>query len=314
MEQPQTFLETIRMFSDPAKATEYFAAIRWPHGVACPRMGCGSAEVRYKGGKRPRWLCRDCGREFTAKVGTIFEDSPIGFDKWLPAVWLITANRNGISSCELARGLGVTQKTAWFMLRRIRTALASKTFERLAGEIEADETYIGPKASSILRRGKKDPNAKGPGANKVVVMGLRQRGGEVRAFVVRDSKSKTLLPKVFEHVTPGSTLYTDSLGSYTQLRESYRHFVINHAHEYVRDHHVHTNSIENFWSVLKRTIAGTYICPRPKHLESYLDEQIFRFNERENSDDPRFVKALRGADGRRLTYAQLTQNVSRGNM
>lgn len=302
MEQPQTLLEAIRMFSDPEKATEYFAAIRWPHGVACPRMGCGSADVRYKGGKRPRWLCRDCGREFTAKVGTIFEDSPIGFDKWLPAVWLITANRNGISSCELARGLDVTQKTAWFMLHRIRTALASKTFERLAGEIEADETFVGPKGRSAIRRGKAAKS--NPHANKVVVMGLRQRGGEVRAFVVRDSKSKTLLPKVFQHVTPGSTLYTDSLGSYTQLRESYRHFVINHAHEYVRGN-VHTNSIENFWSVLKRTIAGTYICPRPNHLDSYLDEQIFRYNERENSDGPRFDKALKGADGKRLTYSQL---------
>lgn len=305
MEAPETLLEAIRQFADPEAAQQYFAAVRWPHGIACPRYGCGSADVRYISGKRPRWVCKECKREFTAKVGTIFEDSPIGFDKWLPAIWLLSANRNGISSCELARALGVTQKTAWFMLHRIRIAMQSESFEQLSGDVEADETYIGPKAASTNRRGAKDPKAKGPGANKTTVMGFRQRGGKVRAFVVKDTRRGTLLPKVMEHVAPGATIYTDALKSYTELRYSYRHFVINHAESYVKGH-VHTNSIENFWSVLKRTLGGTYICPRPKHLDAYLDEQIFRFNERENADGPRFAKAVRGADCKRLTYRQLT--------
>jgi len=305
-ESPKTLLEAIRAFRDPAVAQQYFAQIRWPHGVACPRMGCGSADVRYIAGKRPRWICRDCKREFTAKVGTIFEDSPIGFDKWLPAIWLLSANRNGISSCELGRALGITQKSAWFVLHRIRLAFQSQTFEQLRGEVEADETFVGPTARSASRRGKSPQGS--PHANKAVVMGFRERGGLVRAFVVRDSKRDTLLPKVFEHVAPGATVYTDALQSYAELRQSYRHFVINHAERYVRDHHVHTNSIENFWSVLKRTIGGTYICPRPKHLDRYLDEQIFRFNAREDKDGPRFVEALKGADGKRLTYKGLTAN------
>src|SRR5579883_1477244 len=149
MEPPKTLLEAVRMFSDPDEAHRYFASIRWPYGVACPRMGCGSADVREIKGKRPRWFCRDCKRQFTAKVGTIFEDSPIGFDKWLPAVWLLTACRNGVSSYEVHRDLGVTQKTAWFMLHRIRQALSSKTFVKLSGEVEIDETFVGPKARSI---------------------------------------------------------------------------------------------------------------------------------------------------------------------
>lgn len=305
MDTPKTLLEATRYFADPDVAQDFLASIRWPNGVACPRMGCGSASVAYLKNAR-RWYCNECKRKFSVKVGTIFEDSPIGLDKWLPAVWLLASNRNGISSCELARGLGVTQKTAWFMLHRIRTAMATGTYEKqLAGSVEADETYVGGKVRPP-RPGRTGAKAKGPAAGKTTVMGIFERGGKVRAFVVQDNKRKTLLPKVFEHVAPGATVYTDSLKSYTELRESYRHFVINHAHEYVRDHHVHTNSIENFWSVLKRTIAGTYIAPRPKHLDRYLDEQIFRFNARESKDGPRFCEALKGAEGKRLTYGELT--------
>lgn len=204
MEQPKTLLEAVQMYADPKVAHDAFVSMRWPHAIACPRMGFGSADVRPIGGSRPRWLCKDCNREFTAKTGTIFEDSPIGFNKWLPALWLLSSARNGISSCELARALGVTQKTAWFMLHRIRLAMSAGSFEQIGGEVEIDETFDGPKARSTKRRGPKDPNAKGPAANKTTVLGFRQRGGTVRAFVVRDVRKSTLLPRIREHVAPGS--------------------------------------------------------------------------------------------------------------
>lgn len=309
MDTPQTLLEAITYFSDPGRAHDFVKAIRWPNGVACPRQGCGSADVREIRGKRPRWFCRDCKREFTAKVNSIFEDSPIGFNKWLPAMWLLSSAKNGISSLEVHRALGVTQKTAWFMLHRIRLAMQDGNFQKLSGEVEADETYIGPRGRSMHRRNGEEPlkkGGRGPGYMKTTVMGLRERGGKVRAFVVRDNRRATLLPRVLENVAKGSTVYTDALGSYHDLRHDYVHEVINHAEKYV-DGRVHTNSIENFWSVLKRTIGGTYICPRPKHLDRYLEEQIFRFNERENTDGPRFVKAVQGADLKRLTYKRLIQ-------
>lgn len=303
MKEPTTLLEAVRFFSDPAVAEEYAAKVRWPYGAACPRMGCGSAQVAYLK-KARRWYCNDCKRKFSVKVGSIFEDSPITFSKWLPAFWMLSNDRNGISSCELGRALGVTQKTAWFMLHRIRLGIQSGSFEKLHGNVEADETYIGGKVRHP-RPGRTGTKAKGPAAGKTTVIGIIERGGKVRAFTVPDNRKNTLLPKLFEHIAPGATVYTDSLASYRTLSESYRHFIINHAQEYVRDHHVHTNSIENFWSVLKRTIGGTYICPRPKHLDRYLDEQIFRFNAREDKDGPRFVQALKGADGKRMTYREL---------
>lgn len=184
MKQPRTLLEAIRLYKDPEVAEKAFADMRWPIAVACPRMGCGSASVTRLE-KYRRWYCTDCKRQFSAKTNTIFEDSPIGFDKWLPAMWLLSSARNGISSCELGRALGVTQKTAWFMLHRIRLAMTAGSFEQIDGEVEIDESFIGPKARSTKRRGAKDPNAKGPSANKSTVLGFRQRGGIVRAFVVR---------------------------------------------------------------------------------------------------------------------------------
>jgi len=301
--EPKTLLEAVQYFADPAVAEEYAAKVRWPHGAACPRMGCGSAQVSYMP-KARRWYCADCKRKFSAKVGSIFEDSPITFSRWLPAIWMLSNDRNGISSCELGRALGVTQKTAWFMLHRIRLGIQSGSFEKLRGNVEADETYIGGKLSHP-RPGRTGTKAKGPAAGKTTVIGIMERGGKVRAFSVPDNRKNTLLPKLFDNVAPGATIYTDSLASYRNLSQSYRHFIINHAQEYVRDRHIHTNSIENFWSVLKRTIGGTYICPRPKHLDRYLDEQIFRFNTREDTDGPRFVQALKGTDGKRITYRDL---------
>ena len=302
---PGTMLEAVRRFSDPQIAHNYFVQHRWPNGAACPLDGCGSMAVAYMP-KRRRFYCRDCKQQFTAKVGTIFEDSPIGFDKWLPAFWLLASNRNGISSHELARALKVTQKTAWFMLHRIREAMRDKTFAKLSGTVESDETYIGPKARSGLHAGPHHGRkSRGPAVGKQIVQGIVQRKGDVRAFVVPSAKKGTLQENIRKHVKPGSQIFTDALHSYWGLSDDYVHEVVNHAVEYVRGH-VHTNNIEGFWSVLKRTLKGTYVAPRPEHLQRYVEEQVFRFNQRHSPDGPRFAKAVKATDGKRLTYKALT--------
>lgn len=300
---PRTLSEAIRTYADPQKAHDFVVAMRWPYGVACPRMGCGSADVHFISTRRT-WRCNECKRQFSTKVGTIFEESPLGYDKWLPAIWLITNAKNGISSCELARALAVTQKTAWFMLHRIRAAMKSGTFEKLAGPVEADETYIGGKY-----RAERDHHGrakrKGPNFNKTTVMGIVERKGSIRAFVIPSTKCVTLADRVRKNVEPGATIYTDAAAPYGRLSDDYVHHVINHAKEYVRGH-VHTNNIEAFWSLLKRTIKGTYVAPRPKHLQRYVEEQVHRFNEREKNDGERFPVVVKQAEGVRLTYKELT--------
>ena len=299
-------LEAVRKFTDPQVAHDFFVQIRWPNGMACPREGCGSAGVAYLEKVR-RWYCNDCKKQFSAKVGTIFEDSPIGLDKWLPAIWLIASNRNGISSHELARALDVTQKTAWFMLHRIREAMADENYIKLQGPVEADEAYIGGR--------KRRPNVgtanlalspTGPQAGKTIIFGMvqRRKGGKARAFVA-SAKIGTLHKKVRENVLKGAVLYTDAWKGYKKLSREYVHHVINHAEEYVRGH-IHTNSIEAFWSLLKRNLRGTYVAPRPQHLQRYVEEQVFRFNQRLAQDGPRFATAAKMADGKRLTWRDLT--------
>jgi len=299
---PQTMIDAVRRFADPQIAHDYFAALRWPNGVACPRA-CGSVNVVYMP-KHRRWYCRDCQGQFTAKVGTIFEDSPIGFDKWLPAVWLIASNRNGVSSCEVARALKVTQKTAWFMLHRIREAMRDESFEPFSGPVEADETYVGGLTKNMHLR-KRAQMVSRPGVHdKTAIMGIVQRKGRVRAFVIPSITAKTLQGSIRKHVKKGEWVYTDGAQAYRGLNDEYEHYTVDHAYEYVRGH-VHTNSIEAFWSVFKRTIKGTYIAPRPRHLQQYVEEQVFRFNAREMKDGDRVAIALEGAEGKRLTYKAL---------
>jgi transposase-like protein len=309
---PTTLQEAVVRFADKQVAHDFFVRQRFPNGMACPREGCGSANVvAIK--NRNAWRCRECGRHFTVKVGTIFEDSPIGFDKWLPAMWMLAGDRNGISSYELHRALGVTQKTAWFMLHRLRFAMKADGDDMLAGEVEADETFVGGKKrgqglfTNALGMKKL---AHGPATGKATVFGMVQRGkdgkpSQVRAMVVPDHKAKSLLPKIYENVVPGSTIYTDALRSYRQADRDFVHEFIDHSVAYVNGR-ITTNRIENFWSCVKRTLHGTYIAVRPFHLDAYLDEQVYRFNARCEKDGPRFVTALKGADGRRLTWNTLT--------
>lgn len=291
--KPTNLLEAIRYFSDLDVATDFVAKLRWPDGPVCPR--CGGTKHSFLKTRRI-WKCKSCKRQFSVKVGTIFEDSPLGLDKWLPAVWLAANSKNGISSHELGRALGVTQKSAWFMLHRIRLAMRSDSFEMLTGEVEVDETYIGGKARNMHHGGARIPRnsrvGRGRGTtNKTVVLGMIERGGTVRAHVVENIKRRTLQSYVRDVVEPGATVYTDELHSYTGLDADFHHLTVNHAVRYV-DGRVHTNYMENFWSLLKRGLHGTYVSVRPFHLFRYLDERMFTFNERSLSDLARFEKVM----------------------
>jgi transposase-like protein len=305
--KPRNLLEAVRYFSDLDTCIEFLSPIRWPDGPVCPR--CGSVEYSFLKTRRI-WKCKACKRQYSIKVGTIFEDSPLGLDKWLPAVWLAANSKNGISSHELGRALGITQKSAWFMLHRIRLAMRSDSFTMLGGTVEVDETFIGGKARNMHaadRKRKFDGNTN-PAKNKTAVIGMIERGGSVRAHVVGDTKRRTLQCHVHDTVRPGSAVYTDALPSYTGLELDFDHRTVDHAMQYV-DGSVHTNFIENFWSLLKRGLNGTYVSVKPFHLFRYLDERVFTFNERELDDYGRFVLALAGVSGRRLTFKQATGKV-----
>lgn len=314
MDSPRTLLEAVKYFAVPENCLSYLVARRWATGVTCPT--CGSAGV-YFDKTRMGWTCKTSHplRKFSLKTGTIFEDSPIGLDKWLPAVWMITNCKNGISSWELHRALGVTQKTAWFMNHRIRLALQDETGGggKLGGEVEVDETYIGGKARNMHAGRRKAMFAHGRSmAGKVAVMGLLERHPQkgksrVRTAVLDGRKKGHMQPTVRDNVEAGSTLNTDAHFSYQGLATDFAHNVIDHAECYV-DGTVHTNGLENYWSLLKRAIKGTYVSVEPFHLFRYLDEQAFRFNEREGTDASRFDLAIKGIVGKRLTYAALTAN------
>jgi transposase-like protein len=307
--EPQSLQEAILYFSNQENCMHYLVARRpeWKNGVICPR--CGSSTVGFLKNQL-RWQCsiRHPRRQFSVKVGTIFEDSPLGLDKWLPAMWLILNCKNGISSCEVAKALRVTQKTAWFMLHRIRLAQQGKHGGKLSGEVEVDETFIGGKSRN-MHKSKRERVITGTGGkDKTVVMGMMERGGSVRAFVVDNRRKHELQQQVREHVEAGSAIFSDELKSYDGLSADYQHAVINHAVEYVNDK-IHTNGMENFWSLLKRGLHGTYVSVEPFHLFRYIDEQAFRFNNRKATDAQRFDIGVREIVGKRLTYAELTGKV-----
>jgi len=300
-EFPKTLQQAILYFSDADNCTNFLSQLRWPNGVECPN--CGGREVSYLSTRR-LWKCKACKKQFSVKVGSLMEDSPIGLDKWLAAIWLIANAKNGISSYEIHRALGVTQKSAWFLLHRIRKAMQNGSFRKLSGNVEVDETFIGGLARNfhISKRKKLALNGF---VGKVAVMGLLERhGGEVRTMVIDGTTRAILEPRVRENVEAGSTVYTDKHSGYDNLDDDYIRGVINHAEKYVEGN-VHTQGIENFWSLLKRSLKGTYISVEPFHLFRYLDEQTFRFNTRKGTDADRFVKAAAALTGKRLTYSEL---------
>ena len=309
---PKTLQQAVVFFSDPQKTFDYAVKLRWPDGkVTCPR--CDSTEHSFISTRRI-WFCKGCKKQFTVKVGTIFEDSAIGMDKWMIAVWMLVNCKNGISSYEIARALGVTQKSAWFMMHRVRLAMHNKDFVKLGGlgtEVEVDETFIGG-AARFMHADKRRRVITGRGPkDKPAVMGMLERGGQVRAMVVPNRKKHALQAEVREHVAPKTAVYTDALLSYWGLaNQDFAHQTIDHAERYV-DGQIHTNGMENFWSLLKRGLKGTYIAVEPFHLFRYVDEQVFRYNNRATKDNfvgdgDRFESVMRHISNRRLTYEQLT--------
>ncbi|MGB6484434.1 MAG: IS1595 family transposase [Candidatus Acidiferrales bacterium] len=314
MDKPKTLRDAIRYFQDEQVCINAVAELRWPNGPICPK--CGHREHYYLATQR-RWKCKACKKQFSVKVGTIFEDSPIALDKWLIALWMLVNCKNGISSYEVGRALGITQKSAWFVLHRLRLALQTKSLVKLGGpgsEVEVDETFIGGKARNMHPKVHHRRIVQGGPHDKTVVMGMLERGGEVRAMVIDNRRKPLIQREVRENVTPMSVLLSDRLQSYEGLIRHYAHYMIDHAERYV-DGKVHTNGMENFWSLLKRGLKGTYVAVEPFHLFRYLDEQVFRFNNRKDAggvkmkDDERFEIALSQVAGKRLTFAEVTGKV-----
>ncbi|HZT41664.1 MAG TPA: IS1595 family transposase [Chthonomonadaceae bacterium] len=302
---PTTLQQAIIYFSDPDIALEFMVDLCFPNGPFCRKCGC--LEPTFLKARRI-WQCKGCKKQFSVKTGTIFEDSPIGLDKWICTVWMLANSKNGVSSCEVARSIGVTQKTAWFMLHRIRRAMEAGSFEKLDGQVECDETYIGGKARNM--HGDKRREQRGRGFPKTTVFGLRQRNGEVRTMVVPDATKETLQEKIEEHIEEGAEVFTDTARAYNGLSDRYAHRTVDHGSgEYVKEYDggkAHINAMEGYWSLLDRCYHGTYVIMSPQHQERYLAEEDFRYNTRKQKDGERFLSAMYGIIGRRLTYEELT--------
>jgi transposase-like protein len=314
MDAPKTLLEAIQFFADYENCRKFMIAMRWEDGVVrCPY--CNSSKLTYLAKARVYRCYGDhLKQKFSLKVGTVLEDSPIGLDKWLPVVWLLSNSRNGVSSCEIARSIGVTQKSAWFMLHRVRKAMEDNSFVKLGstgGPVEVDETFVGPKPQKMHRDKRLALQNGQKAGRKVAVMGMLDREArEVRAKVIPNVKRETLQTEILKQVVGTGTVYTDGWVGYDQLKaQHFIHETVNHLNEYVRSE-VHTQGIENFWSLLKRSLSGTYVAVEPFHLDRYVGEQVFRYNNRKNFDDyDRFAKAVSQIVGKRLTYAEVTGKV-----
>lgn len=309
-DEPTTLMEAIAHFSTGDNAHNFIVKMRWPNGVCCPR--CQSTKVTAIA-TRKTWECKSCTKQkqFSVRVGTIMEDSLIPLPKWLAAFWLLANSKNGVSSWEIHRSLGLTQKSAWFLLQRIRLALKTGSFEKFKGTVESDESYIGGKSINMHpERRMRLPNRGLGGQGKAVVHGLLERGTDaqhsrIKATVVPNARKGTIKPILDASIEPGSNLYTDTALTYLKLDSELMHKMVDHAIEYVNGQ-VHTNGLENFWSLLKRSVHGTYVAVEPVHLERYIDEQVFRFNNRGHDDRKRFCKAVAACVGKRLTYSELT--------
>lgn len=312
-EQSRNLTEAIRFFADPEDCIDSVAAMRWPDGKpVCPK--CGKLD-HYWLATQSRWKCKACAKQFSVKVGTVFEDSPLSLDKWLITLWMLVNCKNGISSYEVASTVGVTQKSAWFMLQRLRKVLQDEDRTKLNGQIEVDGSFIGGKARNMHNKKRRKMMARSS-RGKTIVMGLLKRGGQIRTAVIPDRHKPVMQSFIRDNVEVGSEVITDEFVGYMGLDNEYAHSVINHAAEYVKGH-VHTNSLENLWSLVKRPLGGTYVRVAPFHLFRYLDEQAFRWNwrstkERKLSNTERFALALSQIAGKRLTFAEVTGQAAGG--
>jgi hypothetical protein len=297
MAYPTTLVDAVKYFSNEQVCIDEVAAMRWPDGQQfC--IGCGEVGNLLWLANQKRFKCRGCKKQFSVKVGTIFHDSPLGLDKWMVAMWMLANCRNGVSSCEIARTIGITQKSAWHMMHRIRKAMTDIGSDKLGGNgpVEIDETFVGAKVKNMHKSKRVKGLNYSAGNGKAIVMGMLERGGKVRAGVIADRKSINMRPALEANVQAGAHIITDEHATYPFIAAPYYHEVIN------------TNGIENFWSCLKRGLNGTYISVEPMHLDRYVDEQVFRFNNRHNKggDASRFKAVLKDVVGRQLTYAELT--------
>jgi hypothetical protein len=320
--EPKTLRDAVLYFKDPDNCVNYLVAHRpdWKAGVVCPT--CGSKDVGYIASRR-LWQCknRHPKSQFSVKVGTIMEDSALGLDKWLVAIWMQSNMRNGVSSWEVHRSLGITQKCAWHIVHRIRLALQDDlTGGMLGGEVEVDESFIGGKARNMHKdrkvRAMQGKRGGADAGNKTIVLGILERRGigspkRVRTSIIADRKKATIQPELQAHVQKGTMVHSDEHGDTWRMDDRYFHEIVTHLDSYVRGN-CHTKGLENFWSLLKRGIGGTYVSVEPFHLFRYVDEQAFRFNNRKHADgslmtdSERFKAALSQIVGKRLTYAELT--------
>jgi hypothetical protein len=316
--EPKTLQQAIQYFTDTDNCLNYLSARRWPNGVACPT--CGRTDVSFVPSRR-LWQCktRHPKAQFSIKTGTVLEDSPLGLEKWLPVMWMVANCKNGVSSWEIHRSLGVSQKAAWFMLHRIRLGMKEDfgrgPLNKIGGEnheVEVDETFVGGQKKNMHLDKKVRYEAKGGASGKAVVQGILDRDmRKVRASVMPNVKRETLQAEILRQVKYGTKVYTDDAVAYEQgMQWRFVHDFVNKTETYVKGR-VHVNGVENFWSLLKRGLRGTYVAVEPFHLERYVDEQVFRYNNRGSKDEPvndgeRMSRLCSQIIGKRLTYAELT--------
>jgi transposase-like protein len=301
LKTPKSLLEAIRYYSSEVICVEFLSSLFWGDGEKCC-IKCGSTAI-YGMRTRPAFKCRDCKAQFSLKSGTVMHNSPLPITKWIPAVWMVVNCKNGVSSYEVARALLITQKSAWHVCHRIREAIAKDAGIKLSGSVEIDESYFGGIEKNRHAKAKRDLAG---GNGKTIVFGAVERGGRVQARVIEDTHARTLQNQVLATVKIGSTVYSDSEASYSALGIVYDHSSVNHKIGQYAKGKVHSNTIENYWSLVKRALKGTYIHVEPYHLDRYLDEQGFRYDNRKDNDSGRFIKATSLLFGKRLTYAELT--------